>query len=178
MKRAEYELNPKSCPECSARIPWEKRGNKFCGHSCAGKYSNKGKFWNKRKCRHCGQRPRLGELCDECRSKHWDPLRRLKVGNPGHPPRSALMKIRDYHCEGPDCLVKDTWNGKPIVLHFDHINGDRRDHRPENVRWLCPNCHSQTETYAGRNVGRYSGVVQSEERSSLKAGAEGSSPST
>lgn len=48
-------------------------------------------------------------------------------------------------CAG--CKLKDSWNGKKIVLHLDHINGDHFDHRIENLRFLCPNCHSQTETY-------------------------------
>ena len=48
------------------------------------------------------------------------------------------------------CGIKDEWNGKPITLQLDHINGINNDHRLENVRILCPNCHSQTETYCGR----------------------------
>jgi hypothetical protein len=47
----------------------------------------------------------------------------------------------------------DAWRGRPLVLQLDHINGDRRDNRLENLRLLCPNCHSQTATFAGRNVG-------------------------
>ncbi len=43
------------------------------------------------------------------------------------------------------------WNGKALVLHLDHINGKNRDHRLVNLRLLCPNCHSQTSTYCGRN---------------------------
>lgn len=43
------------------------------------------------------------------------------------------------------------WNGLPISLQLDHINGKNNDHRIENLRFLCPNCHSQTETYAGKN---------------------------
>ena len=39
------------------------------------------------------------------------------------------------------------WLGNPIVLQLDHINGDNRDNRIENLRLLCPNCHSQTETF-------------------------------
>lgn len=46
------------------------------------------------------------------------------------------------------------WQGKPISMHIDHINGIRDDHRLENLRMLCPNCHSQTPTYAGRNAKR------------------------
>ena len=46
------------------------------------------------------------------------------------------------------------WRGEPIMMHLDHINGVRDDHRLENLRMLCPNCHSQTETYGGRNMKR------------------------
>jgi transposase-like protein len=48
----------------------------------------------------------------------------------------------------------DTWQGGPLTLHLDHVNGDRCDHRIENLRLLCPNCHSQTPTYCGRNTVR------------------------
>ena len=44
------------------------------------------------------------------------------------------------------------WQGRPLVLELDHINGVSDDHRLENLRLLCPNCHSQTDTYCGRNI--------------------------
>lgn len=43
------------------------------------------------------------------------------------------------------------WNNLPIALQLDHINGIPNDNRIENLRLLCPNCHSQTDTYAGKN---------------------------
>lgn len=43
------------------------------------------------------------------------------------------------------------WNDKPIVLQIDHIDGDILNNTPKNLRVICPNCHSQTETYANKN---------------------------
>lgn len=43
------------------------------------------------------------------------------------------------------------WLGQPLSLHLDHIDGVNTNHALKNLRLLCPNCHSQTATYAGRN---------------------------
>lgn len=50
------------------------------------------------------------------------------------------------------CGIGNQWHGAPLVLHLDHISGDSLDNRLENLRILCPNCHSQTPTWAGRNA--------------------------
>jgi len=44
----------------------------------------------------------------------------------------------------------DSWMGKEITFHFDHIDGIKTNNSRENVRFLCPNCHSQTKTYCGK----------------------------
>lgn len=49
------------------------------------------------------------------------------------------------------CNVKE-WNNKPLSLQLDHINGISNDNRLENLRLLCPNCHSQTDNFAGKNL--------------------------
>lgn len=49
------------------------------------------------------------------------------------------------------CGNEGTWLGQPLTLELDHINGDRHDNRIENLRFLCPNCHSQTPTNKGKN---------------------------
>ena len=64
--------------------------------------------------------------------------------------RSRFFKdnIVEYKCKL--CGLNNSWNGKELTLELDHINGDRYDNRIENLRWLCPNCHSQTETFCGK----------------------------
>ncbi len=64
--------------------------------------------------------------------------------------RRALQELgRPYTCE--DCGLDPEWNGQPLVLHIDHINGMHHDYSPGNLRFLCPNCHSQTRTFGIRN---------------------------
>ena len=55
---------------------------------------------------------------------------------------------QDYKCS--ICGLTE-WNNEPITLRLDHINGINNDNRLENLRWLCPNCDSQSEFYCGRN---------------------------
>ena len=45
------------------------------------------------------------------------------------------------------CGQNNIWNGNKLVLQLDHINGNNQDNTIENLRMLCPNCHTQTETY-------------------------------
>ncbi|KOT94182.1 MULTISPECIES: HNH endonuclease signature motif containing protein [Streptomyces] len=54
------------------------------------------------------------------------------------------------------CDNDGIWHGRPIPLEVDHIDGDWRNNRVENLRLLCPNCHSVTDTYRGRGKGRAS----------------------
>lgn len=57
--------------------------------------------------------------------------------------------LKENRCE--HCGIFE-WNGKHIACELDHIDGDRTNHKLENLRILCPNCHSQTDTFRAKNI--------------------------
>jgi DNA-binding CsgD family transcriptional regulator len=64
--------------------------------------------------------------------------------------RLLRLGLKQEKCE--TCGVV-SWRGAPLSFALHHVNGDRLDNRLENLQLLCPNCHSQTDTFAGRNRG-------------------------
>jgi 5-methylcytosine-specific restriction endonuclease McrA len=114
------------------------------GHSVRGCIAHFGftlQTWQKARLR--------GEITSR---KHGMPIAQLLQGRRrrGHVKvrllREGLLSNQCEHCGLTE------WRGRPLSMHIDHINGVRDDHRLENLRMLCPNCHSQTETYGGRNA--------------------------
>lgn len=69
-----------------------------------------------------------------------------------HLERAMLERDVPYVCES--CGLSPEWQGRALRLHIDHVNCCWLDNRLENLRFLCPNCHSQTDTYCSRNHGR------------------------
>lgn len=100
-----------------------------------------------------------GKYCSKkCEGKHRSNLHKQKffagtlekrIDRPTA--RNYLGEERGYNCEV--CGISE-WQNKKIVLHVDHINGDPSNDLPNNLRLICPNCHSQTEFLGGRNKGR------------------------
>ncbi|MFI6666788.1 HNH endonuclease signature motif containing protein [Streptomyces sp. NPDC050481] len=80
---------------------------------------------------------------DSARRIHSDRLKRAMTAM-GMPERCAM------------CGTEAVWRGQVLPLEVDHIDGNWRDNRIENLRFLCPNCHSTTDTYRGRGKGRAS----------------------
>ena len=86
------------------------------------------------------------------------------VSRPRQPPLDVILKKSRSRCTIKRRLLMagklsnrcdfcglTEWRGRPLSIQIDHINGVPDDHRVENLRMLCPNCHSQTETYGARN---------------------------
>lgn len=72
--------------------------------------------------------------------------------------RLIALGVSD-RCSMEGCEQEPFWNGKPLVLQVDHIDGDNFNNEFNNLRILCGHCHSQTETYGNRRgkVYRYCG---------------------
>jgi hypothetical protein len=87
---------------------------------------------------------------------HLEPLEKvLAAGRPRcrqHvKARLRLAGLKDECCE--QCGLSD-WRDRPLSLELHHVNGDGQDNRLDNLMLLCPNCHSQTDTWGARNKGR------------------------
>ena len=67
--------------------------------------------------------------------------------------RRALVEV-GVPTECAVCGVGDSWLGRSLVLHVDHIDGDPYNNLRENLRLMCPNCHSQTPTYCRKSSSR------------------------
>jgi predicted DNA-binding protein YlxM (UPF0122 family) len=80
--------------------------------------------------------------------------------------------IKSGKCE--ECGLSD-WRGRPLSMALHHVNGDRHDNRLENLALLCPNCHSQTENFSGRNVATRA-TLDPSPRPPAPRGRDGSSP--
>ena len=95
-------------------------------------------------------------------SKKQIPLNEILVENRNYKSsdlKKRLIKegLKEDKCEICGCF--NEWNGKPLTLQLDHINGNHSDNRLENLRVVCPNCHSQTETFSNKRAKKHNYCV-------------------
>ena len=112
------------------------------------------------KCLHCGveslaTHQKMNVYCSIKCSSDDRPRKTLARFNDGlvndrDTIRKILSTLNGYSCA--KCNLTD-WQGESITLQVDHKDGDAGNNMPDNLRLICPNCHSQTATFGARNKG-------------------------
>lgn len=163
----------KECPKCNKQH--EKVG-KYCCRSCANSriFTEESKekkriksieFWSKfdddgRKTHH-KEKMKLYDFNEHQRkvqeanrkrewSKPYEEMSHTSV-------RKRLLHERNHTCE--NCGIGNIYNGRPLSLELDHVDGNSKNNKIENLRILCPNCHSQTPTHRSKNI-RYKRLLK------------------
>lgn len=123
----------RSCPKCNKEIKYSGYSN-FCrarkrNTVCKSCMISKGKF------------SKFGTV------ESWKIIDALQLNSncSQNIVRRLFASIFTYRCKL--CGNPGSHNNEPLTLHLDHKNGNRRDNRKKNLRWLCPNCHQQTDTW-------------------------------
>ncbi len=153
----------KKCARCAKAIPYEKRYNDFCSRSCSAITGNEPR---RRFCCVCSLRLEKGQrkfcsyrcskknlydqfivkwLSGEISGGHWAGVSKYV--------KRWLIEKRGDKCERCGWCEKNPITNK-VPIQVDHADGNPENHRPENIKLLCPNCHSLTPTYGGLNRGR------------------------
>lgn len=140
-------LGRPSSPACARRYDWSEIQRYYdAGHSiseCQLRFGFARAAWaNAARRGAVVSRPQatpLEELLTDGRRRgRWNLKRRLLAAG-----------LKPDACE--ECGLTE-WRGQPLALELHHRNGRPRDNRLENLAILCPNCHSQTENFGGRNA--------------------------
>lgn len=132
---------------------------KFCDRSCSAKTNNqrrkKEKFYN---CLNCNKltlfthRKKNLYCSNSCQGEHkfkTETIPKILQGKVSCPKiLKRYLSITKENCVL--CGLGSFWNGEKLSLQLDHIDGNSDNNFPENLRLLCPNCHSQTDTFAGK----------------------------
>jgi 5-methylcytosine-specific restriction endonuclease McrA len=167
----------KTCEGCTATLV-KKTQVRFCCHSCSASVTNKGTARNRKDaghCQRCGKPKReismkyCGQQCFREATKEETIRRWLETGELTESSSLNLPKvIRNYIYQRDqgkctECgwsKVNPYTGNSPLQVH--HVDGDGENNREGNLKLLCPNCHSLTQTFGGANRGK--GRAQRRER--------------
>lgn len=159
-------LIDKICPVCNKTFKVfgnRKYQKTVCSKSCSHSFFKRRKTDNKKysKCLNCNKQiknyySKTSKYCSiNCKTQSDQTLlqERFYSGRINQRPtlRKLLSKLNGYKCNV--CEIQEH-NGLPITLQVNHIDGNCTNNLPSNLELICPNCHSQTNTFGGKNKGK------------------------
>lgn len=92
-------------------------------------------------------------VSESLKEKETKTLEEILIEGSSYKPQDLKKRLIKAGLKSDICEIcgqSNVWNGKPLVLQLDHINGNHYDNRLENLRVVCPNCHTQTDTFANK----------------------------
>ena len=131
----------------------------------------------KKKCKHCSkelnywQASYCSNKCQQAYQRQQKIIPGIESGIEASPStlKKYLLETKGNCCV--ECGLSGMWQEKPLSLQLDHIDGNPDNNVLTNVRLLCPNCHSQTETFSNKNRGNtnkrskyYSGYIKNKNK--------------
>jgi len=155
-EKEEYIKNPKKCINCESHISYRNRRQKYCRKKC---YKiHKGIIDRQNSCIQCGEmKPKKeNKFCSrECIQRYsWGKKIKLAIQT-GHTnstnqstSKNLILKMRGHQCE---MCKRNDWDGVPIPLVLDHINGRCKDWRLDNLQLVCGNCNMLLPTFVSKN---------------------------
>lgn len=147
----------KVCPTCSEVFKSRKHFDKiYCSTKCSN-ISRRNPNW--KPATGLNRKEWINDLREKWKNKPFE-----SFGWEGR--RKRVIEEQNNKCNR---CGNDTWMGEPLTLEVDHINGNREDHSRENLEGLCPNCHSLTPTWKGKNRGKPNHLTDDELKSILES---------
>ena len=173
-----YVANPTHCNFCDSVLEYKKRNDKYCSRSCAAKFNNtvrERQRWakpkatkekhrpysdrrsNKYPCSVCGNLGKSATFCSNKCSLVFKEQARFAQFQTGSVSatvaKKILIKLHGFKC------MECGWDkinpvSKKCPVELEHMDGNSQNNLPENLKLLCPNCHSLTPTYKALNVGK------------------------
>jgi hypothetical protein len=149
------QIEDKFCLNCSNKL--ENNHNTFCNHSCAAAYNNK-KRGVERECLQCGEATKNYKFCSKICSTDFlksESFRKIEEGDV----TLGVQRYKEYLIlkHGEECMecgwCEVNSHTERVPIQLEHVDGNSDNNSLDNLKLLCPNCHSLTPTYGALNKG-------------------------